>query len=56
LREDKVEGIIAAFATARRTKAAGFDGVEIHGGHHYLISQFFSRYTSRRTDRWGGSR
>jgi len=54
--EDDIQAVIAGFvAAARRTKAAGFDGVEIHGAHYYLLSEFFSPYTNRRTDKWGGS-
>lgn len=40
---------------ARRVKQAGFDGVEIHGAHHYLVGSFLSGWSNRRTDRYGGS-
>ena len=57
LNEDEIDGIIQKYVDgARRTKDAGFDGVELHGAHGYLLTQFFSPYTNRRTDRWGGSR
>ncbi|MEO0030304.1 MAG: hypothetical protein RIS94_62 [Pseudomonadota bacterium] len=41
---------------ARRAKEAGFDGIEIHGGHGYLLSSFTSPVTNTRTDGYGGSR
>ncbi|MFC1919110.1 FAD-dependent oxidoreductase [Chloroflexota bacterium] len=54
-REDITE-IADAFAEAtRRAREAGFDIVEILGGHGYLISQFLSPLTNRRTDEYGGS-
>jgi 2,4-dienoyl-CoA reductase-like NADH-dependent reductase (Old Yellow Enzyme family)/thioredoxin reductase len=40
--------------TALRIKKAGFDGVEIHGGHGYLIAEFMSSYTNKRVDEFGG--
>jgi len=47
-----IEGFIA---TARGAVAAGFQGVEIHGAHGYLVNSFLSTYSNRRTDAWGGS-
>ena len=54
--EAEIEAVVAAFAeTTRRAIAAGFDGVELHGAHGFLIQNFFSPYYNRRSDRWGGS-
>ena len=56
LEEAEILQIIEAFGQAtRRAIEAGFDGVEIHGANMYLIHQFFSPHSNRRTDKWGGS-
>src|SRR5665213_90287 len=50
-----IDAVIEAFATAAASaKALGFDGIELHGAHGYLIDQFFWEGTNRRTDRYGG--
>ncbi|NOZ94074.1 MAG: NADH:flavin oxidoreductase [Acidobacteria bacterium] len=55
MREADIAEVIDAFARAAAdARATGFDGVEIHGAHGYLIDQFFWERTNRRTDRWGG--
>ncbi|MCK3658260.1 NADH-dependent flavin oxidoreductase [Pasteurellaceae bacterium Pebbles2] len=52
----EIENLINAFANATDLAIqAGFDGVEIHGANGYLIQQFFSGHSNRRTDEWGGS-
>jgi len=54
--ETQLERVIGDFARgAHIAAAAGFDAVELHFGHGYLVSQFLSPYTNRRRDRWGGS-
>lgn len=56
LTEDEIYDIIAKWGNvARIFKKAGFDGIQIHGAHGYLISQFLSPHHNQRTDQWGGS-
>ncbi|CCE09092.1 putative NADH-dependent Flavin Oxidoreductase [Bradyrhizobium sp. STM 3843] len=56
LATDEIPGIVAAYKqAARNAKAAGFDGVEIHGANGYLIEQFLQSRSNQRTDAYGGS-
>ena len=52
---DEIERSSAVRRRALRAKQAGFDGVEVHGGHGYLIAQFMSSYSNKRFDKYGGS-
>jgi len=53
---EEIPGIIDLYGKgAERAKAAGFDGVELHGGNGYLIDQFLQDGSNKRTDRYGGS-
>ena len=54
--EEDIQGIIESFGrAARRVEAAGFDGVQIHGAHGYLVSQFLTPRSNLRQDKWGGN-
>jgi 2,4-dienoyl-CoA reductase-like NADH-dependent reductase (Old Yellow Enzyme family)/thioredoxin reductase len=56
LRHSEIKRLVDEFvAAAVRVKKSGCDGVELHGTHGYLIQQFLSPYTNRRTDEYGGS-
>ena len=51
---EQVEQVVKDFGAATKCAIeAGFDGIEIHGANHYLIQQFFSRFSNKRTDKWG---
>lgn len=56
LQKDELHQLAKAYGDAvRLSKEAGFDAVEIHAGHGYLISQFLSPYTNHRKDEYGGT-
>lgn len=54
--DSEIWEVINAFGDgAKRAKEAGFDAVQVHGAHSYLLSQFLSPFTNQRQDEWGGS-
>lgn len=55
LTDNEIQQLIQAYADAAKdAKEVGFDGIELHGAHGYLIDQFFWERTNKRTDRYGG--
>ena len=54
LTEEEIWDIVKRFGNSRVLKEAGFTGCQIHGAHGYLVSQFLSPVSNRRTDQWGG--
>ena len=56
LEEDEIEAMVGRFVkAARRAERAGLDFIELHSAHGYLLHQFLSPLSNRRSDRWGGS-
>jgi NADPH2 dehydrogenase len=56
LQSNEIKNISCVFAlAAERAMKAGFDGVELHGAHGFLLNQFFSPLTNQRSDKYGGS-
>ena len=56
MRKDEIQQVAKDFGMAvQLAREAGFDAVEIHAGHGYLLSQFLSKFTNRRHDEYGGS-
>jgi 2,4-dienoyl-CoA reductase-like NADH-dependent reductase (Old Yellow Enzyme family) len=56
MNKEQISYIIKSFAdSARRVKESGFDGVQLHAAHGYLLSQFLTPYYNRREDEYGGS-